>query len=204
MALIIPPGFGQVAWQWELTGDPERVVVTCGVDLASAGGGFQASCDHARDLMAATFNAGDFSNQYTFRGAILRVGQDGAPPLIFESSITQPGTFTGAVLPQNCALLVRKLTASAGRRNRGRMYFPPIPMGEGSIDAVGTIDSSARTAAQTKFTALRTAMLAGGAIAIPPVILHSSEVGETVLSPTPVTSFSLDSKIATQRRRLRR
>lgn len=203
--LIIPPGFGQVSWRFTLTGDPEPIIFTMGVDLGDAAGDFQTACNRATNCFTTAWAVSDISNQYSFMGTTLRVGQDGAPPLIFETNPgAYTGTFTGAILPQNCAFLVRKLTASAGRRNRGRFYLPPFGVGEGSVDAKGVIDSSGVTNIQNRVNAFRTALISTATIELPPVILHSTGSLPTVPAPTPITAFTVDPIIATQRRRLRR
>jgi hypothetical protein len=98
-------------------------------------------------------------------------------------------------LPQNCATLIRKTTALAGRRGRGRFYLPPITMDEFATSKAGVIASSS-------LAAMQLAANAWFDHGEPFVILHDSLPSS--LAPTPITSFVVDGRIATQRRRLRR
>jgi hypothetical protein len=204
MALIIPPGFAQCAWKFELNGDPEPIVTTCGIDVSGVGGDFDLAAGHARAAFTVGFPAAQMSNQWRYRGVTLRVGQDGAPPIIFESDADIVGLGGATVLPQNCALLVRKRTASAGRRNRGRFYMPLLGVLEAAVSQIGVINAADVTNAQARVDLWFDAMNAGGAEATPPVILHSDGGVTAPGDPTPITSWHVEPIIATQRRRLRR
>ncbi len=201
--LVIPPGYGQVSYRWTVEGDPEEMISTCGVNLAGVAGDFQGACDLMRDEWQAQFPAAAFFNTYRWRGTRLRVGQDGAPPLVFESQANVLGTSTDKALPNNCAILVKKLTASAGRRNRGRFFLPPAFANEATIGQTGIIDSAAVTALNVKFAALLASMI-GGTAPYTPVILHSVAEGAPAMTPTVITQFIVDDRVATQRKRLRR
>lgn len=205
--LVIPPGFAQVSLKISLTGDPETIYMTHGIDLSDAGGdipGVLARIDDA--FMDTPSPRGVMASVYKYLGARLAIGQDGGPPVIAESSQSAAGGYGGAPLPQNCALLVKKRTGLAGREGRGRIYQPGIP--ENQVDAVGALDSTALadgTAAWSGYLSALSAA-AGGAISGPPVpmvLLHTDPQAGVTPGPTPVTSLVVDSRIATQRRRLR-
>lgn len=204
MPLIIPPGFAQAAFKFDLNGDPEPIVTTCGVSVSAWGGDFQAAANACRDRWAAAWPAASMSNQFRFRGVTLRVGQDGAPPLIFEADADIVGLGAATVLPQNCALLVRKRTASAGRRNRGRFYVPIFGILESAVSQIGVISGGDVSGQQTGWDAFHTALTSGGAHPLTPVILHSDGGVTAPGAPTVITSFHVEPIIATQRRRLRR
>lgn len=196
MANIIPPGYAQAEWVFSLVGDSERMIVTCGYDMDTHTDG-QDLADQLRTDFVAGFPVASIVDDYALEGITVRVGQDGAPPIVFENTTRHAGTATGfEVLPQNCALLVHKRTALGGRRGRGRFYLPPFCENEGDVSAAGVIGSGGVTAIQTKISlAWR---LDRGA-----VLLHGDSPSPLV--PTPITNgFTLDSRIASQRRRLRR
>jgi hypothetical protein len=77
------------------------------------------------------------------------------------------------------------------------MYIPPMFGTESNVSNLGIIDEATRVAIENKLKA-----------AIPGddfVLLHTQSVGSPAPpAPTPVTSWILDTKVATQRRRLRR
>jgi hypothetical protein len=205
MPLIIPVGFGQAVYTFSLLGDDEPVVCTLGHDLTEAGSNYESAANDLLD-MAGLNMMDQITSHYTLQSVTLYVGQDGGPPAIYESSDTgHQGGAVQAPLPQNCAQLVRKRTGAAGRRGRGRMYWPGII--EGNVSETGVIASGYLADLQSNANAWHAALLAGlGGVgpALPPVILHRSEGIGTEPPPTPVTSFQVDNVIATQRQRLRR
>lgn len=206
MTLIIPPGFGLGVLRWNLASDPEEMLCTLGLDLGAVGGDFQAATVKLSvEALNHITSAAKMNSAYTFRGTRLYVGQDGAPPLVFESNTGVVGTDGGGVLPQNTAFLVRKLSASAGRRNRGRMYVPPFRLPETVIDSAGVIQASSVGTIQNEYNlwlvGLQTTNASGPEI--PPVLLHSEGISATP-APTPISAFHVQPVIATMRQRLRR
>jgi hypothetical protein len=140
---------------------------------------------------------------YTLEQVVTYAGNDG-PPFVNVSSLAKiAGTQTPAVVPQNTAYLIRKRTDLAGRRGRGRMYVPGVS--EADSGATGMVLASAVTAWQTAFNNwFNDLTVTVGNRFYPPAVLHRSEgIGVEPL-PTLVTSFVVDSRVATQRRRLRR
>lgn len=203
MALIIPPGYLQAVYEFSRAGDTEPMVITLGheIDGASGANGPDAP-DDLFGAFATTMMPGA-SSPTTLEGVTVYVGQDAAAPLIYTSGATAvSGPNTNSLTPQNTALLIRKRTDLAGRRGRGRMYFPEVA--ESIVDNVGTVDASSVAAWQARaddWYEYLTALVGGRLY--PPVVLHRSEgIGEEPL-PTPVTMFTVDGRVATQRRRLR-
>jgi hypothetical protein len=203
MPLIIPPGFAQCSWQWELNGDPEYINTTCGVYVTEYGGNFQAAANDCADAMGVAFPAAQMSDQFRFRGVVLRVGQDGAPPIIVEAPRDVVGLGGAAILPSNCALLVRKLTNAGGRRNKGRFYFPLLAILENAVSQIGVVSPLDLANMQGRLNVLHVELMAGSPNPSP-VILHSSGGVTPPGIPTEVTGFSAQPIIATQRRRMRR
>lgn len=116
-------------------------------------------------------------------------------------SVEVPGAGAGAVMgdtsPPNTAWLVRKVTGFGGRTGRGRLYLPGIT--DGNVLDDGAIGSTALTNMQTAWDNFYDDLVSYGC---PPALLHGP--GSPVSSPMLITSFSVDGKVATQRRRLRR
>lgn len=195
MSLIIPPGFSQALLKFSLAGDPEEMVMTFGVDNEAPYTGDLSGAAAIRDKFLAAFPASVISTSYTFRGCKLLVGQDGGPPAIYDSIVAITGTAALANLPQNCAVLVKKVTALGGRRGRGRMFMPPMVLNEGAVDANGMIDESNRDGVNDRWDTFLTGLGM--------VLLHDSLGAGIEPAPTPVTNLIVDGRIATQRRRLR-
>ena len=201
MTLVIPPRYAEATWILRNTGDPVAWNVTCGLYMQS-GGPF----DH--DIAQFVYNAfrdtwlAKMPPEVSLTGVVLAVGQDGGPPLRLEHNSTATGGENESKLPQNCALLMRKTTARAGRRGKGRMFLPNV-LNEGQVDTVGVIVPNyyaALNVVATQFFAALTAP--NGEQELKVVLLHNSEGAGSTL-PDVVTAFSVDQEIATQRRRLR-
>lgn len=205
MATVIPPAYAQVAFLHEHAPDPEPMICTMGFDLTGVGGAFE-------DAVEAILNAWQLqvvpnmdTNTLSI-GCVAQIGQDGGPPLRIEVVTPTAGAIAGEYLPQNCALLVRKLTTLGGREGRGRMYVPYILL-ESDVSEVGAVATTRLADLQTTFSNLHADWMntiGASAPATPPVLLHSEpQLGLTPV-PTPITAFAVDGRIATQRRRLRR
>jgi len=202
MPLIIPAGYAQMVIEMRLGDDPEPMVTTMGITVDPL--------DVPDTLAQAMFQtwtqklSGQIATTYATTGVTLYVGTGAStPPTVHESSGAEVlGQATAAPLPQNCALLVRKRTSAGGRRGRGRMYIPGVS--EIQVTAQGGILAAAVTGWQTAFTNWFNALVApaSGPPHIP-VILHRSEGIGVEPAPTTISALVVDSRIATQRRRLR-
>lgn len=195
MTLVIPVGFSQASWLFSLEGDNEMMATTCGVANSAVGGDWAAMAEDLSDAFLAGFPAADIADSYTYRGVVLRVGQDGGPPVIAEFTANVPGTNTNPAPTQNVAVLVRKSTGLGGRRGRGRMFLPAFCLGEDGVAANGVLEGGTRASIQSSVDTWMGALT--------PFLLHDS-APTPVPEPTPVTSFTVDLTVATQRRRLRR
>lgn len=198
MAVVIPTGFAHVSFLMSLTGDPELMSVTCGFNVVGAVEGPQQLCDAFAGFWLTAFPANETQANWQFRGTRMLVGDEPNSPISYETTLLIPGTSEGTnTLPQNCAYLVRKQTASAGRANRGRFYLPQFLGQEVDVSSTGMLSAAALASIQSKLDGLFADFAT-----VPPVILHDEF--SPVTTPTPVTGFALQPQIATQRRRLRR
>lgn len=195
MTLIIPTGFAQVAYRCTLLDDPEPMITTVGLDMSTADPDPTTAAADLLDQWQAAFPPANTFSQYNLQSVTLRIGNGTSSPDLVEVNSPQPGTAVGNPPPQNVTLLVRKLSTLGGRRGRGRMYVPLWMQPESTINANGFLDASARTARQSEINSWL-----GGVFGF--VILHSTGITSTPV-PTPITSFVVDARVATQRRRLR-
>lgn len=203
MSLIIPTGFVQAVYQFEMSPDPEVMVITCGHEVDSASGATYANS--ADDLFNAfaTHMMPELSTALELVAVTTYGGNDASTPVVTESTETPvSGGNSAATVPNNTAFLVRKRTDLAGRRGRGRMYIPGVY--ESVVNHVGELSELSYDAWQLVladwYEALTSAV---GARYYPPVVLHRSEGAGVEPPPTPVTSFQMDRYVATQRRRMR-
>jgi hypothetical protein len=202
MALIIPPGYLHAVYQLTCTGDAEVMVTTCGHELDTASG---ANNDDAPDDLMTAF--GDtimtqVSADYTLIGVTCYIGNDG-PVIVAESSgASVPGGTSQNAAPPNVAVLMRKRTDLAGRRGRGRFYVPGVLNDVYASNGLLTTgeQTSWQSAANSFYADLTTSV---GNRFYPPVVLHRSEGEGEEPPPTPVTVFTIEQRLATQRGRLR-
>lgn len=109
----------------------------------------------------------------------------------------RPGTATAAGWTPNVAWLATKSTAFGGRSGRGRMYWPAAV--ETLADEAGNISGGSLTALNT---ALDNFLVELDTNSFPMVVLHGEN--SPAPAPYPVTSLLASTRVATQRRRLRR
>jgi hypothetical protein len=149
--------------------------------------------------------AEELDSEVTIGPAAVSIGQDGGDNVVGEASTTAVGTnATSSPTPQ-VAALIRLRTARGGKRGRGRKYLP-WAMAEGEVGENGVIVGGQVAQLQARADSWRiTAAAAGRGL----VILHSPSAPGSLNPTTPgapddVTSTSVDSLVATQRRRLGR
>jgi hypothetical protein len=194
MALVIPIDHAQVAFQFSLVGDPQVMVSTIGALWNFGAATPQEAADNYADAFAATFTAANIATGYTFKGVRMYVGSGGPGTIIVEAPRSVVGTGAATALPSNCAVLVKKGSATPGRSGRGRMFLPPFGIAEADVNANGEFTPAVLPFVQTKIDNA----LAGDQWRI----LHDSTTPGAP-APTPITSLIVDGRIATQRRRMR-
>lgn len=188
---VIPDGNAQINWKFTGANVPHGAETTIGVDL-----GNPAYDPAAVAAIASTVwqdNWLDIQTEDTVLSSILvKFGPNDDGPFT-EIAVGVGGGEGEDAIPPNCALLLRKVTANGGRRNRGRMFIPGLP--EDILEDGGTVAATPlgvyNTRAQQMFDDLVAADLS-------PVVLHND-----AHFPTPITEITVASTIATQRRRLR-
>jgi hypothetical protein len=114
------------------------------------------------------------------------------PATDFPTSFT--GSSSGVSGHAGVATLLSKITDLGGRTGRGRFFWPGLS--ESVVDAGGALTGAFRIAAQAIADDIISELTAAG---VPMVLLHSGEV-----TPTPVTTLTVSTRAATQRRRQRR
>jgi hypothetical protein len=196
MGVVIPIGAAQINFVFALDGDAENMVTTLGVIPNPT---FTATQIATFAVTPATHASGPFlASQilggYTFLGCVayrrhiegFDVGEDMTDP--------QDGTKAGSPLPSNCSELWSKRTAVGGRKNKGRMFLPPLYFGEGDVDPRGAITAST-TARQTAIDFLFDGLVSAELV---PYLFHSD-----ASTPTELTGLRLETVLATQRERMR-
>lgn len=198
------PGFADCSYELRHSSMSRTAFVTFGIDntdtdptsLATAVMG----CFGSTGSLFACLDA-----SVTLIRTRVSLGTDGGEDIVGVNTQPVACTFGGPAAPPNCAVLVHKRTARGGRRGRGRMYLPWAAAST-TLTEAGGVSAADVTRVQNSVNAWMAALMAGPG---PLVLLHRPSNPGTAHPTTPgvpnnVTSMSVDSLIATQRRRLGR
>lgn len=198
MGVIIPVGEYQANILFALAGDLEPMAVTLGLQSDVPGELPELVASDVESALGACGLkvAANILTGWTMTGTRVYRADAGGGYAVGEVLVSTAGTNAGSGPPNNVAFLIKKNTNSPGRRNRGRMYWPMSHGGETFIDQTGTLAGALVTSWQGWLSGLMTELNARG---LTPVLFHSDGSASTE-----ITSFSIDTKVATQRTRLRR
>lgn len=127
--------------------------------------------------------------------ATVQVG-DSNPTFVGGTMATGGGNFES--VPPSSSVLVRKVTNTYGRQGRGRMFLPWFA-DETNVGESGDISGTTTNAISLAFQDIIQELDGDG---ITPVVFH--QVGAEVEEPSYISSFQVESTLATQRRRQRR
>lgn len=198
MTIVIPEGFANCTMITTVAGRTRPLTTSIGV-LPQPG--FPKDATEIADSVYAVctgsgkpWDNGRMIDDFTFQGVSVTQTVGGLP-VIGQHIEPSVGTAVSASMPVNCSVLVKKNTALGGRKNRGRCYVGPFNLGEGTVDQIGIIDPSQVTTLGLEWDDFLIGIHDQDLLAI---LFHSDAT-----TPTEITSFSVESQIATQRRRLR-
>jgi hypothetical protein len=206
-APTISAGLGLVTQKLTNSEVGHQALLTFALDVTSAGTG-QDAIDDFQDNFNAKF-APLLANTVTIEAPTMLIG-DGTnvPGAVTAAGATATGAINGSYPPPNCALLARKVTAFAGKKNRGRTYFPYMVV-EGNVSNNGTIAGGLLATVQTALTGFLgqlTTDLEPMVIANKTLVTTPPETRPHVTAITGghvVNQYLVETLMATQRRRLR-
>ena len=189
--LVIPAGYGQCVFS-VLDDDTNRLMsFSLGAHLGSTEATLAANLDGWFSSASSGHFAALLSSSYSTQ----QVEVIGHTVSSVHSTV-QVGSGSGAYLPPNCALKIKKNSGTRGKANKGYMYWPGC-LAQAHVNTDGSIDSGAISSIQTVMTNLISAMTTDGSS---PVILHHAN--SSVTSPTSIVSLQEITVVRTQRRRL--
>lgn len=198
MGVIVPEGFYNASFVFACQGLSDEIVTTLGVigDLLDPPTPNEMAESLRSKWSAATmpFAPGNMTTEYTLLGVRI-VKTVGGLPVLGQAMTAVVGTQSLDSIPANCAILVKKNTAEGGRRNRGRMFLPAVALQGSDVLPSGFLATGEQAARQAQLTAVYASMVGDE---IQPVLFHSDGG-----AATPITSLSVESQVATQRRRMR-
>lgn len=198
MPTTIPVNASLGILRWSVAGDPEEQLCTMGFvgppeddAVAQAQALYEAATDTDSLTTVSAMNA-----PWTFVGVTVYKRLSGDPVVgEYVLPITQTAGSETA-LPTNCALLLKKNTARPGRMGRGRCFLPTALVDEASVDVNGTISATPYGILAARISNFYDEMVERE---LAPALFHADgSAGDLI------TSFGLDTRIATQRQRMRR
>lgn len=204
--LVIPEGYGLATMKWAVLNRTNPISTTIGFTKGSDSVVLGDLCNQiflnlshtggpcAANHMLSVFTFLGVSCIYNNAGSFIGAESDEAPII---------GTETGDdPLMIGNSLIVQKKTGFIGRQYRGRMYFPYMAGVEATVDYLGNLSPTAVSFIGASFVVFAEQVSDSADVWIPNLLHHVPKAGE-VPSPTPITSFVMESKVGTQRRRLR-
>lgn len=198
-SIVIPAGAAQLSFRFLVDSDPEEMVTTLGVVLSDPPSTPAVCAQFAYTAWVAAFPAADMADTYTFVGVTAAVGT-GDDPILGEYVVPLAGTNVLSPPPNNTAVLVRKQTALGGRRNRGRMFIPPFNLSELNVNGAGVLASSFQTGMAGALNDLEAELTDAAGPFESLALFHSS----APFDATVVSNLVLQTRVATQRERMRR
>jgi len=195
MALLIPAGFCQVNLFWTGASVPTGAQCTFALDAQASA---QTPTEIGNVVVDAYQTAGfsiNLANNVNLVKVLVKEGPNATGPSAeVATGLNSSGGTAGTA---NTATLVSKNTALGGRQGRGRMFLPGVQ--EDQIDGAGVIAPAVVAALQSDVELMFSEIAVSDLF---PVLLHDE--ASPITTPTPITSFTVQSTAATQRRRMRR
>jgi hypothetical protein len=198
MGVIVPEGMAQVAMSWSCTGNTSEKIMTIGINPDFSGGDDPTEiADRIYSGMvgsAAPVFASNMFDEWTFNGVSASL-MTSTGPLVGQHIDPIPGTLSGMGVPLNSAVLLKKNTGLGGRKQRGRMYWPPTGLASANVTTAGEINSTLVGIFVDNWIEAFSNWLDNDCV---PMLFHSDAT-----AATPITGLTVESVLATQRRRMR-
>lgn len=191
---LIPAGYIQANLRFSGDSSPNGAEVTLGFDASGYVGDVADMATEIGNEWIASIRT-VMPSTVVLASVLVKAGPNATGPAA-EVAVSSAGSGGGASASPNVAILVRKNTAAGGRTGRGRFYHPGPQ--ESEVNPNGTLSGAFVSGMQTEVNDFFGALATAG---LDSVLLHSET--SPVTTPTPITSFTVDSRVATQRRRLR-
>jgi hypothetical protein len=199
MSVIVPNNEYQFTLSWQKTSGGKVFSVVMG--LAFPAGGSSPSAGGAASALYDALTTGtlplckdeNIASGWTWLG-LSGFKMVGGVKVLADELTPVNGSGASNTVIINSAVLVKKVSALGGRKNRGRFYFPPAIAGL-AVNAQGVITGSSADLVPVALGYMTDAL---DDVGLAPVIHHSDGSQGTIIQ-----SWVLEGTVATQRRRLR-
>lgn len=193
--MLIPSGYAQVNYRYQSQAVPNGAEVTLGLDVSQATLEGDALASALFDAWGEVM-ANGFTTSTTVVECSVKMGPNSTGPTYVDSGSIS-GTGSGDAVSPNVSVLVNKLTGIGGRQGRGRMFLPGLAESEANVG--GVISPTTRGDIENNLASFVTEL---NALGVAPALLRSPD--SPISAPAPIIGFTVQSVLATQRRRLRR
>lgn len=192
--MLIPVGYAQINLKFTGVGAPFGAQMTFGVQNENE----ETPSEVIDDVIQSVTTADLFGNVSSAVGVtsiLCKLGPNKTGGML-ELPANLPGKVGAQASPPQVCYLVRKTTLTGGRMAQGRWFIPGVP--EAGVDASGIVSNEYVTATQTALDSFLNQLQTRG---IPMFLLHTDEASG--MEPIPVARLAMQTRVATQRRRLR-
>lgn len=189
MAVHIPAGYAQVTFHFSGPTRTGRAAAVLGINTGTSSD-LAELAEWASNAFYDNIRPG-MHQAFTLQRVV-------AEDMIYSGeylTLSGEGSRTGDLAPPQVSVIVSKGTALKGRMFRGRTYWPGLLL-DGDVLDDGSLVGTRQLAIQTYMDEFWDDM--SSTHAVNQYLLHNAEV-----APTPVDTYGVQNKVATQRRRLR-
>jgi len=190
--MIIPTGFAQATIVFAGPNLPTGAATTIGFEVNDNLTPSEAA-EGVRDAWHTSFS-NVLPEQQKLDLVFVKYGPNATGPAGEFGGDSEGGLAESTASPQ-VAFLVKKVTDLGGRRQRGRMFIPGVA--EADVGSDGVLSSGMLANLDEAADAFKIGM---ESVVQPLFLLHNHPDD----APTPIVALVADSRVATQRRRLRR
>jgi len=200
--VVIPVGYGRGIFRFNVSGSDEEM--TCGIGFKKGDAADALACatilyEEATGPLAPIQDTlmPDVMGFLGVRAYLMTSG--GLTVADYGAAIDGEGAFNLPII--NSTLLFSLATNFVGRQFRGRMYWPMIGIDESNVSPTGLMSGGSFNGMRDRFDSFLGALIALDGLQ--PYLLHAPPKEGATPAPTPITSGVLQSRVATQRRRIR-
>jgi hypothetical protein len=201
MSLVVQDRFANLFFQYQIASDAQPMFSALGIFLADGLDvadqiGACKECLNVGTTLLATLAPTD----YTLGPGHADLGVTGGDNILVDGISSTTGIDDANSLPNNCAYIVKKATATGGRHGRGRMFLPGV--NSAFVNDNGVIQSEQLTSMQAAIEAFAVGLL--GVDNVEGLILfHEAIPGGPDVLPSGIVGLTVEAQIGTQRRRMR-
>lgn len=189
MAPLPTAAFSRISWGFSGTALPYGAVCSLGITTPEDPQDFVIDLEDLTDDTIRTM----LTTTVSITSLDVKVGPEDTGAT-YSAIINQAGSQSAEAAPPNVCTLVKFGVSGVSSKFSGRMFLPGV--NEGQVNAQGAYSNPQLDGLQGAVNDLISGL---GGLGVQPHVISSK-----FSDPTPITSWIVDARVATQRRRLRR